>query len=232
MTKNQEMTHTSSDCANCPYKASDRLCKDENGKAPPVCPTRDKSDLVAQSLKEYQQHPNVLKFACQAAIQESSAYSNKELGYSRVRPSQTRIEEIMGFADRMKYKKLGLAFCIGLRKESKVVEKIFSSNGFDLVSVICKAGRISKDAIGVKKGEQLDANSVETMCNPIFQAQVLNEEQTDFNVLVGLCVGHDSLFFKHSDAPCTVLAVKDRLLGHNPLAAIYTIDSYYRSLKV
>ena len=35
---------------------------------------------------------------------------------------------------------------------------------------------------------------------------------------------------KYSNAPCTVLAAKDRLLGHNPLAAIYTIDSYYRSL--
>ena len=28
------------------------------------------------------------------------------------------------------------------------------------------------------------------------------------------------------------VAVKDRLLGHNPLAAIYTIYGYYRSLKI
>jgi uncharacterized metal-binding protein len=58
-----------------------------------------------------------------------------------------------------------------------------------------------------------------------------NDEQTEFNIVMGLCVGHDSLFLKYSNAPCTVLAAKDRLLGHNPLAAIYTIDSYYRSLK-
>ena len=51
------------------------------------------------------------------------------------------------------------------------------------------------------------------------------------NVLLGLCVGHDSLFFKYTEAPCTVLAVKDRLLGHNPLAAVYNVDSYYRCLK-
>jgi len=69
------------------------------------------------------------------------------------------------------------------------------------------------------------------MCNPIAQAFVLNDEKTEFNIVMGLCVGHDSLFLKYSDAPCTVLAVKDRLLGHNPLAAIYTVDSYYRSLK-
>jgi uncharacterized metal-binding protein len=51
------------------------------------------------------------------------------------------------------------------------------------------------------------------------------------NVLLGLCVGHDSLFFKYTEAPGTVLAVKDRLLGHNPLAAVYNVDSYYRCLK-
>jgi uncharacterized metal-binding protein len=50
---------------------------------------------------------------------------------------------------------------------------------------------------------------------------------TDLNVLMGLCVGHDSLFFRHSAAPVTVLAVKDRVLGHNPLAAVYQADGYY-----
>ena len=50
-------------------------------------------------------------------------------------------------------------------------------------------------------------------------------------MLLGLCVGHDSLFLKAANAPCTVLAVKDRVTGHNPLAAIYNIDSYYRALK-
>jgi enoyl-CoA hydratase/carnithine racemase len=46
-----------------------------------------------------------------------------------------------------------------------------------------------------------------------------DQQKTDFNVLLGLCVGHDSLFLKYAEAPCTVLAVKDRMLGHNPLAA-------------
>jgi uncharacterized metal-binding protein len=41
-------------------------------------------------------------------------------------------------------------------------------------------------------------------------------------------VGHDSLFMKHSEVPVTVLAVKDRVLGHNPLAAVYLADGYYR----
>ena len=69
------------------------------------------------------------------------------------------------------------------------------------------------------------------MCNPLLQAEVLNQEKTEFNVVLGLCVGHDSLFLKKSDALCTVLAAKDRVTGHNPLAALYTLHSYYQKLK-
>ena len=68
------------------------------------------------------------------------------------------------------------------------------------------------------------------MCNPILQAQLLNREQTDLNVVVGLCVGHDSLFYRYSQAVTTTLVVKDRVLGHNPVAALYTAPSYYKKL--
>ena len=122
-------------------------------------------------------------------------------------------------------------FCVALRKEAKIIEKLFSSKGFDVVSVICKVGQVPKEVIGIKDEEKVAIGSFETMCNPILQAMVLNSEKTEFNVLVGLCVGHDSLFFKYAEAPCTVLAVKDRVLCHNPLGAIYNIDTYYRYLK-
>jgi uncharacterized metal-binding protein len=69
------------------------------------------------------------------------------------------------------------------------------------------------------------------MCSPIVQAALLNEEKTDFNILVGLCVGHDSLFFKYSHALVTVLVAKDRVTGHNPAAALYTSDTYYARLR-
>jgi uncharacterized metal-binding protein len=156
---------------------------------------------------------------------------DRELGYEHVRASKTRIEEIIEFAGKMDYQRLGLAFCIGLRQEAKIVEKIFSAKGFDVVSAVCKVGRIPKDQIGVGKDQQIAPDTTEAMCNPILQALILNKENTDFNVLIGLCVGHDSLFFKYAGAPSTVLAVKDRLLGHNPLAAVYNADSYYRCIK-
>ena len=71
----------------------------------------------------------------------------------------------------------------------------------------------------------------EVMCNPVGQAALLAEAGTEFNVVMGLCVGHDSLFLMHSKAPATVLVVKDRVLGHNPVAALYTSHSYYRRLN-
>jgi uncharacterized metal-binding protein len=68
------------------------------------------------------------------------------------------------------------------------------------------------------------------MCNPILQAKTLNEEHTELNVVIGLCVGHDSLFYKYSEAPVTTLVVKDRVLGHNPVAALYQTKAYYSRL--
>ena len=68
------------------------------------------------------------------------------------------------------------------------------------------------------------------MCSPITQAEILNSEGTEFNIVVGVCVGHDSLFIKYSQAPVTVLIAKDRVFGHNPAAGLYLSGSYYRKL--
>lgn len=225
------MKEKAPNCARCPYKVADRLCREENGKHPDFCPTQNMAELVERSLNEYTNKPNILEFAKQAAIQEADGYLDRELGYENVRASKTRIEEIIEFAGKMDYQRLGLAFCIGLRKEAKIVEKIFSARGFDVVSAVCKVGRIPKDQIDVGKDQQIAPDTTEAMCNPVLQAIILNYEKTELNVLLGLCVGHDSLFFKYAEAPSTVLAVKDRLLGHNPLAAVYNVDSYYRCIK-
>lgn len=225
------MEKQTANCARCPIKIADRLCREGQGKAPDSCPTANLQELTQQSLEEYATHQEIKEFARQASIQEASCYSNRELGYEQVRPTKPRIEEIIEFAQRMNYRRLGIAFCIGLQKEARAVEQLMGSRGFEIVSVICKAGRSPKEIIGLDRADQIDPGKEEAMCNPILQAMVLNEEKTDFNILLGLCVGHDSLFFKYAEAPCTVLAVKDRLLGHNPLAAVYNLDSYYRALK-
>ena len=224
------MENDSPRCATCPIPIADRLCMQEDGKAPPSCPTETRKVLLEKSLKEYEKSwPG--EFARQASIQEGEGYGDRALGHAQVKPVKPRIVETIEFAKKMKYKRLGLVFCGGLQKEARVVEKLFSSNGFEVVSVACKLGRVPKEAIGIRDDQKILIGEFETMCNPILQAYILNDEKTEFNILMGLCVGHDSLVLKYAEAPCTVLAAKDRLLGHNPLAAIYNIDSYYHYLK-
>jgi uncharacterized metal-binding protein len=217
-------------CARCPFDTRERLCQTEDGKSPAFCPT-DKYQAAVESSLEELKKPEILEFARQASIQEAEGYANQELGYAHVKPVKPRIQETVEFARRMKYKRLGLAFCLGLRPEAKIIENVLSNSGFEVVSALCKMGRTPKENIGVRDDQKINIGCFESMCNPIAQAYVMNSEKTEFNIVVGLCVGHDSLFLKYAEAPCTVLAAKDRLLGHNPLAAIYTIDTYYRSLK-
>jgi uncharacterized metal-binding protein len=224
------MTQEISGCAKCPFQVPERICQKEDGKYPPFCPTVNKSQIIKGSLEELKR-PEIFEFARQASIQEGEGYTEKERGYARTKPLKPRIIEIIEFAHKMNYKKLGFVFCMGLRGEAKVVEKILVENGFEVASALCKIGREPKETLGIKDHQKIKIGGFEPMCNPIAQAYVMNEEKTEFNILMGLCVGHDSLFLKYSDALCTVFAVKDRLLGHNPMAAVYNYDSYYRSLK-
>lgn len=224
------MTTEMAGCARCPFDTKQRICQTEDGKSPPFCPTKNYEPVMARALEEFNK-PEILEFARQASIQEGEGYANRELGYEQVKPIKPRIMETIEFAKRMQYARLGLVFCLGLVKEAKVVENLLSNAGFEVVSALCKIGREPKETLGVSDDQKIRIGCFESMCNPIAQAFVLNSENTEFNIVMGLCVGHDSLFLKYAEAPCTVLAAKDRLLGHNPLAAIYTIDSYYRSLK-
>ena len=140
----------------------------------------------------------------------------------------TRIEEIMEFARKIGARKLGIATCVGLLKESRTLASILRAHGFEVYGVACKAGAQKKTSVGIPE----KCNGIgENMCNPILQAKLLNKEKTDLNIVMGLCVGHDSLFYKYSDALVTTAVAKDRVLGHNPVAALYTADSYYAKLK-
>lgn len=144
-------------------------------------------------------------------------------GYCRL----TRVEETLEFAKRMGFKKIGIATCAGLIAETRALTKILRSHGFEVYGVCCKCGATPKDSVGIdEKCKQIGQN----MCNPILQAESLNKEKTDMNIVMDLCVGHDSLFYKYSDAVTTTLVAKDRVLAHNPVGALYTSTSYYSKL--
>lgn len=217
-------------CARCGIKTPDRRCQDPEGKSPDFCPTQHYGEIVQAAVAEMQK-PEIAKFALAASVQEGEGYCDREKGYDQVHPGKPRIQETIEFAHKMGYRRIGLAFCMGLVKEARVVEQLLSDSGFEVVSALCKVGAVDKSAIGVTDDQKIRIGAFEPLCNPIAQAMVMNTAGTEFNIVVGLCVGHDALFLKYADAMCTVLAAKDRLLGHNPLAAIYTIDSYYRALK-
>ena len=137
----------------------------------------------------------------------------------------TRVQEIMEFARKIKAHKIGIANCIGLISEARIFARILRANGFEPYAVICKVEGRAKSSVGIpKECERIGS----AMCNPILQARLLNRAHTDLNVVVGLCVGHDSLFYKYSDAYVTTLVTKDRVTGNNPVAALYTAQSYYK----
>jgi len=141
----------------------------------------------------------------------------------------TRLEELVHFARGMGFEHLGLAFCFGLPEEARTLADILERNGFRVSSVICKACGISKDDLGLER--ILPAHIPEGMCNPIGQAELLNGVETQINVVLGLCVGHDALFTMHSKAPVTTFATKDRALGHNPMSALYNLYNKMRYAK-
>jgi uncharacterized metal-binding protein len=188
-------------------------------------------ETIESALKEYGD-PEVAQFARAASIQEAECYLDRDKRPFKVIPVKTRVEETAEFAKRMGYKRLGLAFCGGVMDEASILTAILENYDFEVVSVMCKVGRVPKEKIGLEPEEQiLKDNKFEVMCNPIAQAEALNKANTDFNIMIGLCVGHDSLFLKHVNAYTTVLAVKDRVLGHNPMAALYLSKSYYSRIK-
>lgn len=142
----------------------------------------------------------------------------------------TRVEEIIQFAKRLGAKKIGIATCVGLINETKIFTQILAAKGLQSYSVLCKVGSVDKSRVGIPDELKVNKGCHESLCNPIMQAKLLNEEKTDLNVINGLCVGHDSLFIKFSEAPVTTLITKDRVTGHNPAAALYTSGFYYKRL--
>jgi uncharacterized metal-binding protein len=152
-------------------------------------------------------------------------------GSDAVNARWTRVEDTIAFAKLMGYKKIGMATCIGLLDESERLAKILTAQGFEPVSVCCKAGSIDKLELGLAESDKVRPGTFEPACNPIAQAEICNRMGTDMNIIVGLCVGHDMLFNKHSKAPVTTLVVKDRVTGHNPIAVLYGQNFYYKRLQ-
>lgn len=192
-------------------------CRRMDKEFPDFCLTTNMDEEVLnEAMDLYLNNEENLKAARAAAEVEADNYCK-----------MTRVEETMEFAKKINAKKIGIATCVGLIKEARIAARIFRVHGFEVYGVACKAGVQPKVKIGIpERCEAVGKN----MCNPILQAKILNSKHTDLNVVIGLCVGHDSLFNKYSEALVTTLVAKDRVLGHNPVAALYQADAYYSKL--
>lgn len=211
--KEKEMEKTEMSCIDCAVKNCDKM----DSKYPEFCLTTHMDEQVLEETMRCYTEAQNHKVMLAAAEVEADHYCQ-----------YTRVEEIITFAEKIGAKKIGIATCVGLLKESRILASILRNRGFDVFGITCKAGVQKKTSVGIPER----CNCVgENMCNPILQAKMLNAAKTDLNVVVGLCVGHDSLFYKYSEALTTTAVTKDRVLGHNPAAALYTADSYYSKLK-
>jgi len=205
-------------CAYCPPNV--RACRlgEAELRGPGFCPTKVDPESQAVARARYDDEESA-KVAYASALVESEGYCK-----------WTRVEEIVQFAKKMGYRKVGIANCISFVDHAYVLSGILESHGFEVVSVACKNASIPKEEMGVEDRQKIRPDQFEAACNPIAQAELLNNHGCEFNVVMGLCIGHDSLFFRHATGLTTVLVAKDRVLGHNPIAALQLADSYYSRL--
>ena len=190
-------------------------CRTRDKEYPDFCLTAELTPEITEKVRKLYEDDENNKVSVISAQIENEFY----LRY-------TRVEELIEFAKRMGYSRIGIATCVGLIEESRILARILRKNGFEVYGAVCKIGSFLKKDVGVAEEDMMRTGAV--MCNPIMQAEVLNNAETDFNVVMGLCVGHDSLFYKYSDALVTTLVAKDRVLAHNPVGALYQAKAYYK----
>ena len=205
---------TERSCVDCGLQG----CESPFGKIPEFCVAEDLPLEVLEKVRRlYEEEENRRVSVISAEIEDEF--------YLRY----TRVEEVLAFAERMGFHKIGIATCVGLIEESRILARILRNRGFEVYGAACKAGSFLKTEVGVPQEHITKTGPV--MCNPILQAEILNREGTELNIVMGLCVGHDSLFYKYSQALVTTLVAKDRVLAHNPVGALYQAKGYYKRLN-
>jgi len=192
----------------CRYCKTTANFKGNFNAMPPNCPTKIYSEIT-KNKEPYEDEvtAKIMKVADQTPFDEQGKL-------------RSRVEELIFFAKEMGYSKIGIAFCVTLIKEAQELAALLEREGLSPVLACCRLGAIDYAQINLPKK---NPEKFASICNPIAQARLFNEVKTDLNVIFGLCLGHDILFNRESQAPTTTLIVKDRVYGHNPLKALAKI---------
>jgi uncharacterized metal-binding protein len=130
---------------------------------------------------------------------------------------RNRIQELAHYARRRGLRRVGVAFCVSMLRESQELARQLQGAGLETELVCCRVGAVDHDAIGLPKAHP---DRFAAICNPVAQARLLNEREVDLVVQVGLCLGHDLVLQEECHAPVTTLVVKDRALDHHTIAAL------------
>ena len=121
-------------CIDCGVKNCNKMDK----TYPEFCLTKNMNKEVFETaMPRYQEEDNH-KVMVAAAEVECEHYCQ-----------YTRIEEIMAFAKKLEVKKIGIATCVGLLKESHTLAAILRNHGFEVFGVACKVGTVPKVDVGI-----------------------------------------------------------------------------------
>lgn len=197
-------------CVDCGMQG----CDGKGGSHPGFCLSEAIDPVVSAEVMACYEEPENRRVMEVAASVEYDFYNR----YSRV-------QETIEFARRMGFTRIGIATCAGLIDESRTLRRLLEESGFEVFGVICKIDERKKVDLGLDPAYEATGANI---CNPIMQARLLEQADTQLNIVMGLCVGHDALFAKHSHTLTTTLVAKDRVTGHNPCAVLYTANSFYR----
>ncbi|WP_316349028.1 DUF1847 domain-containing protein [Desulfuromonas acetoxidans] len=218
-------------CSTVWSKTGKTFCTSPDGALPQPahCPAAE-SGVIDEAFQHYVGTGDDARLAQVAArVEGMGCQANPDEGYVTTR--WTRVEETIAFAKLMGFHTIGIATCLGLLLETEQLVKILKAQGFDVVTVCCKAGGHDKRDLGLAESDKVRPEHFEAACHPIAQAELLNRSASEMNILVGLCVGHDMLFNKYSKVPVTTLVAKDRVTGHNPASVLYGQNFCYKRLQ-
>lgn len=135
-----------------------------------------------------------------------------------------RVRETMELLHLLGVDHVGVSFCVGFRREARTLSRILEANGFRVSSICCKTGAVPKEELGIPPWHKVRRDDREMMCNPEAQAELLNRAGVGFALVLGQCVGHDAATLARLAMPAACMVAKDRVLGHNTVAALYGLE--------
>lgn len=121
-------------------------------EGPGFCPRKVAAETQAHTRALYDD-PETLMVSLESARVEAEGYCQ-----------WTRVEEIVQFAKKMEFKKVGIANCISFVDHAYVLSGILESHGFEVVSLACKNGNIPKEALGLADSEKIRSGVSSRRC--------------------------------------------------------------------